>query len=206
MLDIGAGYGALTQQVLEEYPNATAVCHDFSEPMLAEARRRLSWAASRLSFVKADLFDPNWADQAGGPFDAVVSAIAIHNVRLPERIRAIYHELYPLVAPGGCFLNYELIAPGGPIVRGLYRRARLREYQARLLAETGQEKSLEEVEQELQRQGRMRASHTSATVTGGPEPATLEHQLRWLREAGFPESECFWKDGQTAIIGAFRAR
>ena len=46
----------------------------------------------------------------------MVSAIAIHNVGYHERIQAIYRELFPLVKPGGCFLNVEVTAPGRPHV------------------------------------------------------------------------------------------
>ena len=60
VLDIGAGYGALSQQVLEVFPNASVVCHDFSEPMFEHARQRLAWAGPRVSFMKADLREASW--------------------------------------------------------------------------------------------------------------------------------------------------
>ncbi|MEE8041717.1 MAG: hypothetical protein V3T15_02850, partial [Pseudomonadales bacterium] len=56
-----------------------------------------------------DLMEPHWTSALGDPFDAVVSAIAIHNVRYPERIRAIYGEIAALLAPAGCFFNCDLI-------------------------------------------------------------------------------------------------
>ncbi|HEY1268883.1 MAG TPA: methyltransferase, partial [Candidatus Binatia bacterium] len=34
VLDLGAGYGALAMSVLEDRPNATAVCYDGSEEMI----------------------------------------------------------------------------------------------------------------------------------------------------------------------------
>ena len=46
-----------------------------------------------------------------GPFDAVVSSIAIHNVRSPETIRSIYDEAFSLVKYGGCFLNFDRMTP-----------------------------------------------------------------------------------------------
>jgi hypothetical protein len=36
------------------------------------------------------------------------------------------------------------------------------------------------------------------------EPATLENQLRWLREAGFKEVDCLLKDRQSVVLAAFR--
>ncbi len=108
-LDVGAGYGALGAQLLERFPAANLVCQDFSEPMFAHARGRLADDAERVSYVKSDLMDASWTRDLGEPFDAVVSAIAIHNVRYPERIRAIYNEIAELVTPGGCFLNLDLV-------------------------------------------------------------------------------------------------
>ncbi len=37
------------------------------------------------------------------------SAIAIHNVRFPDRIRAIYEEISGILVSGGCFLNCDLV-------------------------------------------------------------------------------------------------
>jgi ubiquinone/menaquinone biosynthesis C-methylase UbiE len=113
VLDVGGGYGMLTREVLEELPNSRVVLHDFSEPMFDQARTRLGPLVERVEFCRADLRDPSWATAVEGPFDAVVSAIAIHNVRDPDRIRAIYAEINPLVADGGCFANLDLAFPGG---------------------------------------------------------------------------------------------
>jgi hypothetical protein len=40
-----------------------------------------------------------------------VSSIAIHNVRSPDIIRAIYGETFSLVKAGGCFLNFDRMTP-----------------------------------------------------------------------------------------------
>jgi tRNA (cmo5U34)-methyltransferase len=113
VLDIGGGYGMLTREVLEELPNSRAVLHDFSQPMIDQARDRLGGLLDRVEFAQADLRDPTWVDAVSGPFDAVVSSIAIHNVRDPERIRTIYSEIQPLLTAGGCFANLDLVFPGG---------------------------------------------------------------------------------------------
>jgi ubiquinone/menaquinone biosynthesis C-methylase UbiE len=113
ILDVGGGYGMLTREVLEEWPFSRVVLQDFSEPMFDQARARLGPLVERVEFVRADLRDPSWVDAVSGPFDAVVSSIAIHNVRDPERVRAIYAEIRPLVGDGGCFANLDLAFPGG---------------------------------------------------------------------------------------------
>ena len=213
VLDVGAGYGPLTQQVLALFPNAEVVLHDFSEAMFSQARQRLADEQHRVSYVISDLHDPSWPQALPGPFDAVVSSRAIHNVFDPARIRAIYGEILPLVKPGGCFLNYDQVTPASPIAAATYRRFRLLEQQQRIREETGEERSLEELEAESrQRWGGQAHGHADvrdhphppADAYEASEPATLENQLRWLREAGFDEAECFWKDQRQAAIGGYR--
>ncbi len=109
VLDVGAGYGELTRCVLEVFPAARVVCHDFSEPMHEHARMRLGDFNERVTYVKSDLSQSNWVASFEHSFDAVVSSIAIHNVRVSERIRGIYHEIAELLTAGGCFLNCDLV-------------------------------------------------------------------------------------------------
>ena len=110
-LDIGAGYGALSQFLLDRYPNATAVCHDGSAAMLKLGRQRMAKLRRRVKFVQCDLSKPGWSKKISGLFDAVVSSIAIHNVREHDIIRSIYAETFDLVKVGGCFLNLDRMTP-----------------------------------------------------------------------------------------------
>lgn len=109
VLDVGAGYGLLSSCVLNRFKNARVVCQDFSRPMFKHAKERLSEFIERVTFIESDLMTPDWVNSVDGPFDAVVSAIAIHNVRFPDRIRAIYGEISGILVSGGCFLNCDLI-------------------------------------------------------------------------------------------------
>jgi len=111
ILDIGSGYGALTRYLLTHFPNAQAVCHDGSAEMLALGREHLSAFKRRVKFVQSDLSKPGWGKKFTGPFDSVVSSIAIHNVREHETIRSIYAESFGLIGAGGCFLNLDRMRP-----------------------------------------------------------------------------------------------
>src|SRR5256885_5047269 len=77
VLDVGAGYGAVTEEVLKRFPNARVTLQDYSQPMLAEARRRLAPDAARLTYVTGDLTDPAWPQAVGGPFELAGSAIPL---------------------------------------------------------------------------------------------------------------------------------
>jgi ubiquinone/menaquinone biosynthesis C-methylase UbiE len=111
-LDVGAGYGVVTEEVLAAFPAARVTLQDYSRAMLDQARRRLAERAGRLSFVLCDLFDPAWPQDVGGPFDLAVSAIVLHNLGSREKIFACYPAIHGLLKPGGCFLNYDRFVDG----------------------------------------------------------------------------------------------
>lgn len=106
-LDVGAGYGALSRVLLEQYPNARAVCHDGSEEMAKLGHQRMADLEGRFRYVVSDFSKMGWGGATGGEFGSVVSCNAIHNVRAGETIQAIYAEIFTLVKPGGCFLNLD---------------------------------------------------------------------------------------------------
>jgi len=112
VLDVGAGYGAVTEELLALFPAASATLQDYSAPMLDQARERLAAHAGRLRFVTCDLTDPGWAGRVGGPFDVAMSAIALHNLRNDAQIFACYRAIHGLLRPGGWFLDYDLFFGG----------------------------------------------------------------------------------------------
>ena len=115
VLDVGAGYGLVSEVVLQNFPHAQVTLLDYSAPMLEHARKRLSQEAARVTFVLADLTDRAWPTRAGGPFDMVVSGLTIHNLREEAAMRAVYREIRGLLRQGGVFLDYDLagIVAGG---------------------------------------------------------------------------------------------
>jgi ubiquinone/menaquinone biosynthesis C-methylase UbiE len=108
VLDIGGGYGVVSEEVLAAFPRAQVTLQDYSEPMLVAARDRLTAYGARTSFVLADLTDPAWVERAGGPFDLAVSAIVIHNLRDLALIANAYRGVARTLKPGGVFLDYDL--------------------------------------------------------------------------------------------------
>jgi ubiquinone/menaquinone biosynthesis C-methylase UbiE len=112
VLDVGAGYGVVTEEVLQAFPAAHVTLQDYSQPMLDQARQRLAARSKQLSFVLCDLTDSSWPQAVGGPFDLAVSAIALHNLRDPEKIFACYRPIQDLLKPGGFFLNCDRFVEG----------------------------------------------------------------------------------------------
>jgi tRNA (cmo5U34)-methyltransferase len=108
VLDVGGGYGVVTEEVLRAFPRATVTLQDYSQPMLDRARERLASHGGQIHYAAGDLREPDWVRQVGGPFDLVVSAIAIHNLRDLGAIAACYRAIAGLIRAGGVFLDYDL--------------------------------------------------------------------------------------------------
>jgi len=112
VLDVGGGYGVVTDEVLTAFPKARVTLQDYSPAMLDQARRRLGGHHDRLSFVLADLTDPAWPQHVGGPFDLAVSAIVLHNLGSCDKIFACYPAIRGLLKPAGYFLNCDRFVDG----------------------------------------------------------------------------------------------
>jgi len=70
-------------------------------------QERMADIKGRFTYALCDFSKQGRSHTVKGPFEAVVSSIAIHNVRSPEIVRNIYHELFLLVRTDGSFLNYD---------------------------------------------------------------------------------------------------
>jgi ubiquinone/menaquinone biosynthesis C-methylase UbiE len=118
VLDLGAGYGIVTREVLTTYPNAQVVCLDGSEEMLKHGEARLADWGDQLCFIVANFDSPDWLATlpADRQFDAVVSSRAIHHT-VDDRKQALYAEIFQLLKPGGCFANHDLVRKPGDSVR-----------------------------------------------------------------------------------------
>jgi hypothetical protein len=90
--------------VLEQVPALPHyVLLDFSPAMHVLARERLGRFAARASFLERDFKDPSWS--AGlGPFDAVVTVQAIHELRHKRHASALHAQVREILAPQGIYL------------------------------------------------------------------------------------------------------
>lgn len=181
VLDLGAGYGAVTAAVLARHPDAHVTLLDYSDAMLDHARARLATHAAQLDYALGDLTRPDWTAALAAPVDAVVSASVLHNLEDGPRIAAIYAEITRCLAPGGVFLNLDHLRAGGPRVQAQFAALR----------------------------GARRPADAPAALASPAAdaplrfPADLETHLAWLRAAGFVEVECFWKHLQRALYGGY---
>jgi len=177
VLDLGAGTGLLARQVARAHPGARLTLVDGAPAMLAEARDLLG---DRATYVTADLAD----ELPAGPWDAVVSALAIHH--LDDCGKAdLFKRVRRVLAPGGMFVNAEQVAGPTALFDDLYA-----DWHRQRSAELGT--SPEGWDGALER---MRMDRC----------ASVEHQLTWMRDAGFADADCLFKDHRFAVLVARRA-
>jgi SAM-dependent methyltransferase len=119
LLDLGAGDGILLAALLAAFPQADGVAVDFSPLMLDQARQRLRTFGRRALTLEADLQHATWQASVAGPFDVIVSGFAIHHLT-DERKRALYREIFDLLAEGGVFLNCEHVASTTPRIEQMF--------------------------------------------------------------------------------------
>ena len=107
VLDLGTGTGETLAAVLARHGAAAAVGVDRSEAMLDAARTRLHGFPVELRV--AELSDP----LPDGPFDLVVSALAIHHLAGPDKA-ALFARIAGVLRPGGRFVLGDVVIPRRP--------------------------------------------------------------------------------------------
>ena len=98
VLDVGTGSGCIALALKHERPEATVAGCDVSEAALRVARSNAEQCGLPVTFVQADMRQPNVHERTDGPFDMVISNPPYVTMdeapSLPDRVRA--HE--PAVA------------------------------------------------------------------------------------------------------------
>jgi tRNA (cmo5U34)-methyltransferase len=180
VLDLGAGTGLLSQHLAHALPCARFTLIDVAGRMLDVARERFAGEPEgRFRFVVGDLAAlPLPARQ-----DVVVSALAIHHLA-DDGKRRLFARIHEALVPGGVFVNAEQVLGATPEVERRYHASWLARVRAAGVPEADLDAALE----------RMRADRM----------ATLDDQLRWLREAAYRNVHCAFQDERFAVYAGTR--
>ena len=107
VLDLGTGTGETLAAVLAQHPAARVVGVDMNEGMLGEARAR--FASGQVDLRVAGLADPLPA----GPFDLVVSALAVHHLEGRDKAD-LFARVGASLRSGGRFVLGDVVIPLDP--------------------------------------------------------------------------------------------
>jgi tRNA (cmo5U34)-methyltransferase len=179
VLDLGGGTGALSSAVLDGLPGVRVTVLDVDPDMLAEARRRLTRFADRVSFHEGSF-------QGSLPAaDAVVASLALHHVHDLQAKTALYRAIHQTLSPGGVLLNLDAaVTEDARLNRLVFDRMAARMGDHGITA-------------------REARGHFAAWADED-RYFPLEAELSALRQAGFDEVECFWRRELSAITCGLR--
>ncbi|HEX6951911.1 MAG TPA: class I SAM-dependent methyltransferase [Gaiellaceae bacterium] len=102
VLELGTGTGETALCVRARHPEASWVGIDASEAMLARARERMPDTDLRLQRLEDEL--------PAGPFDLVVSALAVHHLDGPGK-QDLFSRVARVLRPGGSFVLGDVVVP-----------------------------------------------------------------------------------------------
>lgn len=190
VLDLGCGDGILGRLLLDTFPTAQVTFADFSEPMLAAARRQLG-EHPRAALVKIDYSTPDWlaAVAAHTPFDLVVSGFSIHH-QPDARKRSLYAEIFQLLSPDGVFLNLEHVSSASEAGKDLFDELFI-DYLYEFQRQTDPQRTRQQIAETFY--------HRPDKAENILAPVDL--QCQWLREIGFADVDCFFKIFELALFG-----
>lgn len=121
VLDLACGPGSISLRLLAALPDARVSAVD-ADPVLLRIFAGVAGSDPRIRRHEADLRTVEWTVGLEGPFDAILTATALHWLTAAE-LTALYAQLPGLLAPGGLFANVDHF-PTAPPLAGLARALR----------------------------------------------------------------------------------
>ena len=181
VVDLGAGTGLFSSMVAALLPDARFLLFDLSPEMLAQANQRFGQSdRNRIETALFDLAD----DDLGGPWDLVISALAIHPLSDLQK-QSLYERIYRSLNPGGLFVNAEQVL--GPSPESETRN--VRRWHAGIRAAGATEESIARAGERMQ----------------FDQSSTVEAQLGWMRKGGFDDVDCTFKSWRFAVMAGWKS-
>jgi trans-aconitate methyltransferase len=201
VLDLACGTGSISDRLLKRFPGAVSTGLDLDPALLTIASGYFA-GDRRVTFVTADLHDPQWPSKLPyGTYDAVLTATALHWLK-PEPLKALYGQVAGVLRDGGVFMNADHMPdPSTPRLNSAAR---------------AQDRARQEREKAA---GVLTWEEWWATAKADPvlaEPTARRyeiygdhadgetHSAEWhsaaLREAGFAEARPVWRSVTDAVV------
>lgn len=200
ILDLGCGPGSLTFELANAFPQAEIWALDFDTTLLALARLRFAdnpW----VKFIQHDIRDRGWLRQVHQNFHAVVSSTALHWLS-PLHLEAVYFQIRRVLEPNGLFANADHAATKAAVLQRFWQKER-----DSILRQGSNGETWSEYMDAFGRE--ISASYQELWAQLHPwddsveEGMPLEWHFEKLKQAGFCNSDCFWRLGCDAVYGGF---
>jgi tRNA (cmo5U34)-methyltransferase len=175
LLDLGAGTGALSQQLAARLPQASLTLLDADEAMLERARARLTPLGARAEFKRGSFFDPL------PTCDAAVASLSLHHVHDLSEKRRLYSHLRAALPAGGVLVNADVTLATAPALADMTWA----QWAAHLVAHG---------DTEAQARARFAAWAEEDRSFSAAE------ELDALRAAGFAHVDVLWRRGPGTVL------
>jgi len=182
ILELGIGTGNLANKILKRFPHAQLVGVDHNKEMIELAAQKLQNFSPRFTLAEEDISN---ISLEAHQYNVAVSLLSIHHLTDSQK-RGLFKKVYLALKPKGIFINGDFVISESEIVN-IESAEMEKEF---MLSQGVEEKGL------LTSGGKVCAEDDI--------PATVENQLKWLRNAGFDETECVWRYFNYAICLGFK--
>ncbi len=114
VVELCIGPGRLAARLLADHSHLFLTGFDISGPALAFARARLAPHRGRFRLIQADLNQDGWLAHLPPMVHGVVSMQSLHDLGDERCVDRIYGLVRRILAPGGLFINADLLATSPP--------------------------------------------------------------------------------------------
>ena len=169
ILDLGIGTGNLAARLLSAFPNAHLTGVDFVPAYIDIARHRLAHFGERVTLICEDITQFKMPESC----DVVVTSFVFHHLENSDK-RRLYQEISNVLTPRGMFINADFVDSPSQFFSAVFDESRKASMRERDLTDDFITSCY--------------VDHRKLEI-----PVPVEAQMKWLLEAGFSETECFWK-------------
>lgn len=174
LLDLGAGTGLSTELIRKRYPNVRATLLDESSEMLDLARNRFDNAG--FDYSLEDVLQVQFEENR---YDVILSALVLHY--LPDSgKRDLFARILRALRDSGVWVFGTVVKAPTEAIQEQYERNWIRHARQNGVPENV-------IEDARERQ----ASHHRASV---------QSHLQWLRETGYEQVDCWYKNYGLAVF------
>jgi tRNA (cmo5U34)-methyltransferase len=175
VLDLGIGTGALSETILNHFPDSTVHGMDRTKGMLGECDKRLKRFGDRVTLEEAEITEWN----GNGEYELVVAGLSLHHLTQEEKQKN-YHHINKSLKKGGSFFLLDIVLGESEKLTNFY------------------------VERWANFMSQNNFNHQAVIddYYDADIPASVTDHFEWLQKAGFSVVDCPWREYNFVILHA----
>ena len=187
LLELGAGTGLFTEKLLRSNHFREIYMTDGAPAMLQVARQALKAEHTHVHYIQLD-FTTDWSGLfAGMDFDAVTSSIALHHA---SNKKYLFQQIFSILKPQGVVVLGDHMSGASTWTENLIMRERA-------IVRLGKEN----IVNDEQLQEIMNMDEERGRKEGNRCESVAQYQY-YLKQCGFEDGECIWRDYWLAVFVA----